>query len=262
MLRAGGIAPEQITVFVHSSDALDEYRRHLPDGVGLVVVPHDPHDRTLPTDDHPSLGLATARNGALDWMAREHGDEWVWFLDDDVDEVLALTVADGTPKTRGVTHVAALFREAEALAEEASVSLVGFAPSTNPMGLRHSRTAGLSFCIGQAFAVRASTPIRSWLAEKDDYERSILHYRHGQGCLRLNDICLRSKVYGGVGGLQLSRTFESSHAESAWLLERYPTLVRLNEKRSAPPGEGRAEILLRRTRDTSTWRVPGDWIPA
>lgn len=244
MLIAGGVRPEDIYIFVPDDAAVSEYRHPMP-GITVQVALHDPHDRSLPTEAHPARGLATARNTALNILSASVDARWLWWLDDDVAGLRTLDPRHSKPRTTPLVDIANWMLQCEDAADHYGATLIGVQPNANPLNFHHNATLGLAFCIGQCFAVRADTPIRTWLCEKEDYERSLQHYTLGGGVLRVNNVGAVSKVYSGAGGLQLSRTFERSHAEAAWLIERWPSMIRLNAKRTLPVDQGRAELLMR-----------------
>lgn len=251
-LLRGGVPGSSITVYVPNTAEAGEYRIALPEGIAVQVVPHDPTDKSLPRPSARAAGLATAR-----YLAAEHQSalapraDWVWWVDDDVDGYVRLV----DRRARPVENVHKLLCAMAAAGSEVGATLVGIAPSPNPLSMGSDCTFGLSFCIGQTYATARHLP--TWLCEKEDYERSIAHYLLGGGALRFNGVAALSKVYAGAGGLQLSRTFERSHAEAAWLVTRHPTLIRLNPRRTKPVAEGRAELLVRR--QANNVKVPDCW---
>jgi hypothetical protein len=244
MLLDAGIEPRNLYVFTPDEGTADLYRAEMPN-MTVLVAPHDPYDRSLPTTAHPARGLATARNTALDMLSRLREARWLWWLDDDIASLTTLDPTATKPRARKIVNIADWMRACEQVADHNGATMIGIQPNSNPLNYHHNATLGLAFCIGQCFAVRADTPIRGWLTEKDDYERSLQHFTLGGGVLRVNNVGAVSKVYSGAGGLQLSRTFERSHAEAAWLIERWPSMIRLNAKRTLPVDQGRAELLMR-----------------
>lgn len=247
MLLRAGLPASSIHVYVPDAAAQVEYEHHLPD-VAVHIAPHDPHDRAMPTEDHPARGLATARNLALDHLSAHSDARWLWWLDDDVASLRTLDPAAAKPRALTITDIAGWMHACQAAADHWGATLIGVQPNSNPLNFHPTATVGLTFCIGQCYAVRADTPIRGWITEKDDYERSIQHYLQGGGAFRVNNVGPVSKVYAGAGGLQLSRTYERSHAEAQWLVDRWPDLIRINAKRTLPVDQGRAELLMRTQR--------------
>lgn len=253
MLLRGGVPPSSLSVFVPDAYSAEDYAANLS-GVSVQVAPHDPYDRQLPTPEHPALGLATARNTALDMLSAQKQARWLWWFDDDISALRTLDPGSRKPRARNMTDIAGWMLRLEEQADHYGATLIGIQPNANPLNFHNTATIGLTFCIGQCYAVRSDTAIRGWLTEKDDYERSLQHFTLGGGAYRANNVGAASKVYSGAGGLQLSRTFERSHAEAAWLVERWPSFIRINERRTLPVDQGRAELLLRVQR--SNLKVP------
>lgn len=245
-----GVPPEAIRIYVPDEAEAERYAAASGAGFEIVVAPHDPTDRSLPAAGKLSA-LAQARLAVLR-HEQAAGATWVWSCDDDIDGYVRYHPRqNGKAGTVPLDDVWSFMNGAVAEAEQHGVTLVGIAPSSNPLGMRHERTLGLAFCVGQTFAMRMNpaglhASERVVLAEKEDYERCLLHHTLAGGCYRFNSVGALSKVYAGAGGLQLSRSFERSHAEANLLVAKYPSLIRINAKRTLPPDQGRAELLMAR----------------
>jgi hypothetical protein len=259
LLLNGGVPLDRITVYVPNPEQAAAYRTAAPVGLRIEVAPHDPHDRSMPTEKHPARGLATARNLALDDQMAQNTGGWCWWFDDDVKDIRRH--AGENRSCRIGDGLWWWMQRSTADAAAWGATLIGVLPSANAMTMSPTRTLGLSFCIGQTYAsaLTRAGAIRGWLTEKDDYERSINHHLRGGGCYRINDVAPISKVYEGAGGLQLSRTYDRSHAEARWLVERYPRLIRINPKRTLPPDKGRAEVLIVRQATNRKLPRPHQW---
>ncbi len=63
-------------------------------------------------------------------------------------------------------------------------------------------------------------------ADKEDYERSVLHFIKDGRVVRLEFATTDTKAYQGKGGLVDQRTSESSHQSAEYMLQTYPKYVR------------------------------------
>lgn len=265
LLEDAHIAHERITIYVPDESQFNAGAFLLDYGYNLHIAPHNPFDRSLPTEDHPSPGLGTARNLALQHQRSINPDGWTWWFDDDIAKMVRLGTSEAG-KARAVPFTEVLDYWMTRMTEEADqcgATMVGVQPAANPLSFSATRTLGLIFCGGGAFAVKLTQAVvqatQVWLTDKEDYERCIKHYLRAGGCLRANDVGFVTKVYDGDGGLQLSRTSTRSHADAAWLVAHYPSLVRINAKRTK--GDGNAEILLARPKTNQRYARTWHWEP-
>jgi len=106
--------------------------------------------------------------------------------------------------------------------EKEKASLFGFYPVLNSLFMKETLTTDFRFIIGSCFGYINSN-IFLTLAEKDDYERSIVYYLRDKKVIRFNNISIKTKYYKQKGGLQsynnrLEKQLEATH----YLIETYP----------------------------------------
>jgi hypothetical protein len=122
------------------------------------------------------------------------------------------------------------------------LSLVGVYPVDNPYFMKGGWTTDLRYIIGALYGIRI-TPgphMDVTLEDKEDYQRTILHYLHSGGVLRNNNIGIRTRYYTEPGGMQETRTPERITSSAIYLHQQYPDLVRLRTSK----GRGYTEITL------------------
>lgn len=216
LLLDHGVPADRITVY-----AGDDDQYQLPAGVGLRRVP---------------AGLANASNAITD----DHDPgAAVVRCDDDLRQVLQLVDGRLVP----VPRLDGLFSAAFAALRHERLTLWGVYPVANTLFMDGRWSVGLWFAMGTLFGYLNVPGIRSTLAVKNDYERSLQHYVRAGGTLRLHDITFRAEpMRRAAGGIQADMATRRQREAAAIgsLMDRWPGLVHLKKSRDGFP-----EIALR-----------------
>lgn len=186
------------------------------------------------------IGLHNMRNFITDYF-----DEGTCVLqmDDDVQDVVQLKVDESiVDPNKGARYglvtlhstvpfflwVNAAFNALKTL----NMSLFGVYPVRNGFFMKDlpERTTDLRFCVGVMWGciIKKCIP-RLTLEEKEDFERTILHWSADGGVLRFNHVTVATKYYTTQGGMQargIDRKVASEHACHD-LCERFPDVCRL-----------------------------------
>lgn len=209
-----------VTVWVTPGQE-DEYRAALPDGMVVKTG---------------RLGVAENHNAATEQTPE--GEPVVW-CDDDLTGFVQYDGKTLSPVGEILPLWATLFDTLQSQ----RLTLWGIVPVANHFYMGTDLKVGLYFCIGQHYGVLNQPHLLSTIDNKDDYERSLLHYEQDGGVLRASFFGVKAKpVYGYPGGLQADDQKDretESLASAASLMERWPLLVHQNKRR------GPMEILLR-----------------
>jgi hypothetical protein len=222
-LANGEVDPERITVWVADEEEKATYEATLnPEMYGEVRV-------SAPT-------LRGSRNAI--WRNYEPGT-YLMFCDDDIESIYRKRGEQGRA---AVGDVEELFNWLLESLENSGLSLVGIYPVDNPYFMKHEWSTDLKYVIGALYGIRveAGPHMDVTLEDKEDYERTILHYLAHGGVLRRNDVGMVTRYYKEPGGMQVTRTAERITASAHYLAEKYPTLVRVREAKS-----GHTELSFR-----------------
>lgn len=213
-----GVPADRITVYAGDDDP---YR--LPAGVQLRRVPP---------------GLANASNAITD--DHDRGAPVVR-CDDDIKAVVQLNHA--ADKLVIVDRLDLVFTRAFNTLRDERLTLWGVYPVANAFFMAAKWTAGLWFAMGTLHGYLNDRTIRSRLAVKNDYERTLQHYVKAGATLRLHDVSFRAEpMRRAAGGIQadLAQRREREAGAINNLMDRYPGLVHLKKSRDGYP-----EIALR-----------------
>ncbi len=196
---------------------------------------------TIPTELYGRIivgvkGITPQRQYIVNYFEE---DTHVVSIDDDVEDVLQLS-PDGTTLTC-MTNLDEFFRAAFERCVTAHLHLWGVYPVKNPYFMRPKSTTDLKFILGTmyGFICRHDADLVPTVAEKEDYEMSILYYLKDDGVLRYNNVCLKTKFHAAGGLGNGADRFETNRVAAETLQQRYPDLVKIRERKS-----GMTEIRL------------------
>lgn len=230
VLADGHVPAERVTVFVDADDP--EYRDYvmvaaIGGGANVVPMPHN--------------GINAARR----FISQHYpAGTNVVCLDDDVTGVYRAT----DPKTlTPVDDLDSFFEAAFLLTRERGLNVWGVSAVANPYFMQPLSLPSddLKFLIATlwGFVSRPGHPIHdTTVAVKEDYETSLRAWWYDGGVIRFNDVTVKADHYRTPGGCQDYRTAQTSADAAAKLINDWPGIVRLNQRRKS----GHAEILLNR----------------
>lgn len=223
LLMRRGVDPARITVFVANELEQLQY---------AVALPRSMYGRLVVAEP----GMGAVRN----FINRWYGDELVLQIDDDVSDVC---LPDGLGLAP-VPDLHALFTRGFQAMLDAGATLWGVYPVDNAFFMRGDAvTTDLRYVVGALFGVLNSHAphCRVSLDDKEDFERTLLHYLHAGKVVRLNDVCLKTRYYKEPGGMQVTRTDDRVTASAHLLAQRYPSLCTINNSKAS----GQTELRLR-----------------
>jgi hypothetical protein len=222
LLLARGITPDRITVWVADRPEQIIYQAALSHtGVNVEI--------SAPT-------LHGSRNAL--WRAYEPGT-WLLNADDDLTDIYR---PKGKQDREPIQDLHTEFTDMFTNLGLSGLSIVGVYPADNPYFMRGGYSTNLRYIVGALYGIRIEPGphMDVTLEDKEDYERTILHYLYAGGVLRNNGIGIRTRYYTEPGGMQETRTPQRI-TESAYILhQRFPTLTRLHQSK----GRGTTEIAL------------------
>ncbi len=214
-----GIDPSTITVFVAANE-VDIYRQVLPN-----VTVKEGGDT-----------LRDQRNAV--YQAYPEGER-VLCLDDDISRWI-ITWKDDVAET--LADAQTFFTEAFESLERYNLRMFGIYPVANARFMSVRKRIGAWFCIGQTYGIINDPSYRHQVQIKEDWERTLWHFKHDGGVLRFENIAavtsMRAK--GGIASrLGAGRSEQNDH-DAKILLRKYSQVV---EER--PGRGGRTDIELR-----------------
>lgn len=237
------IDPKRVTIFVADQEEHEEYKRALRKSQyqNLVVA--------LP-------GIMEVRN--FMWEYYPEGTP-VLFMDDDIQQVQRLVKAKGE-KAR-LEEVTDLYRDVVvpgfSTCREYNSYIWGIYAATNAMFMDASNqeeieredvnpdeiTIGNQYIIASFYGaiIRHRKNLLVGCADKEDHERSVLHFIEDGRTVRLKYLTVKTNYYNEPGGLQETRTVDTISDGARYMKERYPNYVRVEVKERVRDGK-KAEI--------------------
>jgi hypothetical protein len=155
-------------------------------------------------------------------------------IDDDIKDI---NIYQEINKSKKVSDLNAVIQHAFSCCERFNTTFWGVYPISNPLCMSSNYRLNLCYIVGAFFGViNSKLSITTNYAE--DFERSIKYFIKEKKVLRLEFVGLNTNYYKEKGGLQESRTEEKNYNDKKIVVEMFPELVKLCEKR------GRTEIAF------------------
>lgn len=211
-LRQTDIDENRVTVFVADETELNVYRSELEsvEFKGKICI-------GVPT-------LMAQRN----FMRRFYRTgEKIFYLDDDVEEIIERL---DEKKSRLVVNLDHLIRTGFSAARSNDSKLWGIYPVANPYFMKANLRTTISYIVGCTYG-QINDPHEKYdvtLEDKEDFERSILHWHHDRSLARLDWFAPKTRYYKEPGGMQETRTEKRVHDSAVVLLKRWPQYCKLN----------------------------------
>lgn len=227
MLQKGGVAADRICIFVASEEEGAAYAAALPKVLyGKIVV--------------GVLGITPQRR----FIAGHYPEgKCVVSIDDDVASLHELR-SDGTSGTGVVQDVHGFFIRAFRECQKERLFLWGVYPVNNHFFMTPKVTHDFKFVLATlyGFINRRAANLLPTVAEKEDYEMSLLYYLKDGGVVRFNGLSVKTRFHNPVGGLgAVSGRFEANEAAAQALARRYPEYFKVWHRKT-----GMAELRLAR----------------
>lgn len=217
-LQRGKIPAKSIYIFVANKEQHDMYEKNIPKNLyGKIVI--------------GVKGITPQRKYIVKYFKTGTN---VVSIDDDVEDVLQLSRDKTKLNSFSVGDLDQFFKTAFKKLKETGLYLWGIYPVKNAYFMHHTVSTDLKFILGTmyGFICRHDADLVPHVAEKEDYETSILYYLKDGGVVRFNDICLKTKFHapGGLGND--SDRFETNRIAAEKLQKQYPDLVKIRQRKS------------------------------
>lgn len=208
-LQNGHVSANKIYIFVANKE---EYERY------YSIVPKTMYHKMIVGEK----GLTPQRLFITNYFKN---GQCIVSLDDDVECFKKLEV---TTKLKIITNLDTFFIDAFARLKKEHLFLWGIYPVANSLFMKHGQpSTDLKFILGSAYGYinRHLSVLTVHLKEKEDIERSILHYNYDGGVLRFNNICIKTKFMtdGGMGHIE--KRIKNNTYSANYLQKTYPTYV-------------------------------------
>jgi hypothetical protein len=230
ILKAYRIPSEKITVFVADKEQEEIYRKTLNHGTyGKIVV--------------GIKGMGAIRNFITKYYSI--GTPIV-NIDDDIKGFLEY---DSTKprKEKPLRSLLAVIKQGFYECDKAKARLWGVYPVANGFFMKPKVSTELRYIIGSFWGCinPGIKEVEITLDDKEDYQRSILYYKHDDAVVRLNMVAPISSYYKEPGGMQEDRTKERVEKSARWMVKTYPEFAVLNPNKKS----GYMEVKLKDMRN-------------
>lgn len=205
------IDPSRIDLFVADSEEFKIYSDELGENFPGNIIIAEP-------------GMRAVRNFIQTYYPQ---GTLVFNLDDDVKQLIE-KVSD--KKAREVSNLDALIQLGFSTAKKAKATLWGIYPVKNPFFMKHTVRCGLWYIEGAVWGVIIDhdPALAVTLDDKEDFERSILHFLKDGNVIRLDWFSMVSNFYKEPGGMQEERTMKRIQESAQNLRDRFPRLTKWN----------------------------------
>lgn len=207
-LKEGGVSKSKIYIFVANKQQEKVYEENVPKNLYHTII----------------VGKKGITNQRIFISKYFPERQYIVSMDDDVEEMQIMKNKDKLLKIRDLDE---FFKDAYKKLKQENLFLWGIYPVHNPFFMKQKISDHLRFIIGVTFgyinrhdkklypSVKAET--------KEDYEQSILFYKHDGGVLRFNYITPKTK-FNAEGGLGKDR-FERNKNAAEYLKKKYPDII-------------------------------------
>ena len=138
--------------------------------------------------------------------------------------------------------------------KKAEARLWGVYPVANGFFMKPKVSTNLRYIIGSFWGCinPGIKAVKITLDDKEDYQRSILYYKHDDAVVRLNMVAPISSYYKEAGGMQEERTKQRVEESARWLVKEYPEFSVLNPSKKS----GYMEVKLKDKREKESIDTP------
>ena len=239
-LDHNNIPKKQIYIFVGENE-IDIYKNSLDSEYNIV--------------NGGSRGTAYCDNKITEYFDE---DEKIVLMDDDIKEAYELFLREGKeknprndkrllPSNLRLLDFQLFIKDGFDLLESYNLTLFGMYPVSNSYFMQNTKPIelDLNFIIGRICGFINKKDIIVNDDCRDDYERSIKHFKNTGGVLRFNHTVCEADTYIGAGGLAESRTYEKMERSVDYMLTTYPDIVSRKKCKSKYP-----EIRLKKVKSS------------
>jgi predicted transport protein len=154
----------------------------------------------------------------------------VFSIDDDIEGIYHAPTSNNKD-LKLVTKLNKFISDAFGLCKQFNISLWGTSAVLNAFFMHNKGVSmDLKYICGGAYGevLDGNKKMDVKLEDKEDFERSIIHFIKCGKVLRYNEYALKTKGYQGAGGMQETRTKERVKKSAEFLLKKYPQYCKLN----------------------------------
>ena len=219
-LLRNNINPNKIYLFVADEDEKKIYLSNIPrSNYNKIIV--------------GVKGLRNQRNFIQQYF---NNNENIVQFDDDISDIKQLTVQNPSlgkksHKLKPISNLNQFLVNAFKHLKKNNLYLFGVYPVDNAYFMQDKVTTDLRFIVGPMWGVinRKDKKLSLSIDEKEDVERTLLHYKKDKGVVRYNNITIQTAYYSEKGGMQSENKNRTNEAmKSAKLLvKRYPNYCKL-----------------------------------
>tara|TARA_Y100001970_G_scaffold293005_1_gene437148 strand:- start:3099 stop:3944 length:846 start_codon:yes stop_codon:yes gene_type:complete len=173
------------------------------------------------------LGLKNQRNFITHYFPNNTN---IVQLDDDVKEISQLVILNkngkDVKKFKPIKNLPKFFKHAFKLCRKHKTKLWGIYPVYNPFFLNNYYTIDLRFIVGPMWGKinDKSKDLKLSIDEKEDVERTLLHYDKFKSVIRFENISIDTYFYKNKGGMQAENKNRTKEAlkSAKYLQKKYP----------------------------------------
>lgn len=155
----------------------------------------------------------------------------VFFIDDDV-EALMQTKSKKWSGMSPLIRLDACIKESFDFCNTFNCHLWGFNAVCNPFFMYgKADSIDLKYICGAAYGEVIAKGRDVTLEDKEDFERTLIHYTVDGIVLRHNGVGIKTKYYNTPGGMQVTRTEKRVTQSAHALVKAYPQYCRINTKK-------------------------------
>ena len=216
VLSESNIPSEKIFIFVANNDEKKLYYKNVDSSLYNKIIVG-------------VVGLRNQRNFICDYY--DEGTRIVQ-IDDDIEEI-AQMIEGETKKMHRLNKVVNLntfFNDAFECCNDNQANLWGVYPVYNAYFMNKKITTDLRYIVGCLFGIinRKIPELKLTLNEKEDFERTILHFNLDSSVIRYNDIVIKTKYYAAGGMLAEDKDRKVEALKNATnLVDRFPMYCKL-----------------------------------
>lgn len=228
------INKNKIYIFVANKKEYDLYKKTLPNYYKKLVI--------------GIVGMGNIRNFITDYFPEKTK---IFNMDDDIKGLIKLTKERN--KKNGSKAISRPFKNNDLHkfindgfneCKKKNLSLFGIYPAANPFFMKKRITYDLRYIIGSVWGNINDKNLKVSLDDKEDFERSIKHYKQYGGVVRFENITANTPYMTCTGGMQVLRTNKRILESAKYLANKYPDLCTYYIKK-----KGFAEVRLKDQED-------------
>ena len=237
VLQQQKIPKNKIFIFVGNQEEYEKYKKVLPNYYNKIII--------------GEVGMMNIRNFITNYFPEK---QKIFNMDDDITDFIRLVKEKNMLKNqKGIkksSPQSEKFKEKELdifirggfkECQKNNLSLFGIYPASNPFFMKKRITYDLRYIIGSCWGCINNKSLKVTMDDKEDFERTLKSYIQNGGVVRFENVTVISGYYTEKGGMQETRTKERVLQSAEKLVNKYPTLCKINLGKKS----GYAEVKLK-----------------